>query len=421
MSPWSNCLLVALVLPKYVHESVFDTDLFLEDVEEAVYFADAVSRANTHPFEEQREMDEYSRRIGIEVTGLADMLEAMNLRYSSKQARIFVESLFRLKAINEIAASCKIAKENGCVPALKEKISKFLESPYIKRLELPEEIIPEIQKYGLAHTAFNTVGPCGSISIMAGNCTSGIEPLFAKEYTRKTSTDEYKVIHNSNAEVAHEIAYIDRILMQSVIQTYIDASISSTINLPSTATVEDVENIYLQAWEYGLKGVTVFRDGCREGVLNKQHSTPTMLYERTLLDLETAERHMVKYKNSKVYIIVSLDEDNAPVEVFAKLPRQAGINGRNFFDQDLYNEQVANWDGICRLSSKLLRYNIPLKEVVAQLKKSSSAMVDAPGLIARVLDKYVYSIEVCPQCEGNNYIHEGGCDKCNDCGYTTCG
>lgn len=393
----------------------FDSKLFLEDVAEAVWFTDAVSRANTHPFKQQTDMDNYSRRIGIEVTGLADMLSLMDLKYSSQEARDFVSGLFKAKAQQEIRTSCEVAKKYGCVPALEGegKMEAFMNTTYIKRLELRGIDM-------LAHTAFNTVGPCGSISIMAGNCTSGIEPLFAREYTRETANGSYAIEHDTaNAETAHEITWQDRVAMQAAIQTYIDASISSTINLPNSATVQDIEDIYMEAWGAGLKGVTVFRDGCRAGVLNTQPQCT--LIERTLLDVEMAERHRVFYKGAKVYIIVSLDEDELPVEIFAKLPRQAGVNGRKFFDQELYNETVANWDATCRLASKLLRYSIPLGDVISQLSKSSNSMVDAPGLIARVLNKYMVVIDNCPQCGGEEYIHEGGCTICKECGYANCG
>lgn len=420
MHPWGNCLLTALVLPKYVESAGFNWVLFYKDISEAVWFTDAVSRVNTHPFKQQIDMDNFSRRIGIEVTGLADMLSMLNMRYSSHEARDFVDKLFKAKAQREIMTSREIAQKYGCVPALagEGKMAAFMNTPYMKRLEIETD-----KDDALAHTAFNTIGPCGSISIMAGNCTSGIEPLFAREYTRETANGSYAIEHDTaNSETAHEISWQDRIAMQATIQKYIDSGISSTINLPNAAMVKDIEDIYLEAWRAGLKGITVFRDGCKAGVLTTHTpEIPCALIERTLLDIETAERHRVMYKGAKVYIIVSLDEDDLPVEIFAKLPRQAGVNGRKFFDQELYNETVANWDSNCRLASKLLRYNVPLGEVISQLSKASNSMVDAPGLIARVLNKYMVVMDSCPQCGGSEYIHEGGCAICKECGFSNCG
>jgi ribonucleoside-diphosphate reductase alpha chain len=330
---------------------------------------------------------------------------------------------------------------------------------------------------GLANSAFGTVGPCGSISILADNCTSGIEPLFAYEYKRKVrlggEVKEYTYKHYIaqkhggskedyiNSE-SHSINYEQRIKIQAAAQRFTDTSISSTINLPNNASIEDIGNIYQMAFIRDLKGITVFRDGCKAGILEKTDdkkdtttvtSTPVndvepKLFKKSLLNVEDAERYRVVWKKGKVYIIVSLDNNDNPIEIFAKLPRQAGLNKDGVFEQDKYNENTANWDCINRLISIMLRYNIPLSEIIDQLDKSSCSLVDAPGVIKRILLNYLddndrnnstkfvdileppengensengFNRTPCPVCGNKDlYTREGGCYTCKNCGYSKC-
>jgi len=449
MPAWGNCLLVAMALHKYVahpftDSAAFKYSTFIDDVVAAVKFADIVSRSNSdrHPYPEQQEMDKRSRRIGIEPTGLADCLAMMGYQYGSEESIDFIRNLFAEKAFAELYASMEIARDGvGKAPVFKEDplaINRFMHSPYMRNLRGQEceyvekylitrtALIDDILKYGLAHTAFNTAGPCGSISIMADNCTSGIEPLYAWEYERKTrlSDETYKIRHlpavlfggtKDHYVEAHELSWRDRIKVQAAVQEFTDSSISSTINLPEDATVDEIEQIYIEAWKSGLKGITIFRDNCKEGVLSVGTKQPIqveegpsipVMYKKTLLPLEDAKRHMVVWKGAKVYIIVSLDSEDAPIEIFAKLPRKAGINKDGFFEQARYNEMVANWDCITRQASTMLRYNIPMEEVLHQLEESSCSIVDAPGVIHRVLRQYLPDI-----------IEEGE-DPEDDCGAT---
>jgi len=486
MPAWGNCLLVAMALHKYVtnpftDSAAFKYSTFIDDVVAAVQFADIVSRSNSdrHPYPEQQEMDKRSRRIGIEPTGLADCLAMMGYQYGSEESIDFIRNLFAEKAFAELYASMAIARDGaGPAQVFKEDpgaINRFMGSPYMvnlweqecdyaeKYLMLKEYLMRDILKYGLAHTAFNTAGPCGSISIMADNCTSGIEPLYAWEYERKTrlSDETYKIRHlpavlyggrQDHYVEAHELNWIDRIKVQAAVQEFTDSSISSTINLPETATVDDIMTIYFEAWKAGLKGITIFRDNCKEGVLSvgtkqpvqvEEGPTLPVMYKKNLLDLEDAKRHRVIWKGAKVYVMISLDSEDAPVEIFAKLPRKAGMNRAGIFEQDRYNELCANWDCITRQASTMLRYNIPLEEVLHQLEVSSCSIVDAPGVIHRVLRQYLpdtdvmedteeeqdeayqstsgsYQNTTCPECGGDHYYRENGCRICKDCGFSKC-
>lgn len=486
LSPYNNCLLTALNLLKYVDnpfedDASFNHDKFSQDVAAAVVFLNTASLYNRtkHPLDKQREEDEYGRRIGVETTGLADALAALGIRYGSEESIALCEEIAHQKAVTEIDTSLDLVPHFGVAPAFVEYLengclmSDFLDTPYMRSLNLPHSLVEKIKhSEGLANTAWNTIGPCGSISIMSDNCTSGIEPLFSFQYERSTrlTNKVYRVVHRTAIEPAkklieerndgkamsvelleQELNYVpayklkpeDRLRMQAAWQKYTDASISSTVNLPEDSTIDDIVKIYTQAWELGLKGVTVFRDNCKKGVLStgnvKEKKVATSsdeftLYERELLDVETATRHRVVWKGSKVYVNVSIDENDNPVEVFAKLPRQAGYNGGNVYSEHVYQEKTSHWDTICRLISILLRVGMPVERIIQQLDKSCYSMTDAAGILSRVLRYHlpeVYASDeeiieeglgaVCPACGKNAYVYEGGCGICKACGDTSCG
>jgi ribonucleoside-diphosphate reductase alpha chain len=204
-----------------------------------------------------------------------------------------------------------------------------------------------------------------------------------------------------------------------------------------------------------LKGVTVFREGCMQGILaaatpekeekeekkeEKKEGLQYNLYEKELLDIESADRIRVVWKKAKLYLIVSKDEDDYPVEIFAKLPIAAGMTKDNIFNPVLFQEHTSNWDLVCRLISLLLRFGVPLDIIIKQLERSTYSMVDAAGVLKRVLQKYLNTEEdddeeddegegegkgsrifPCPQCGQEGLVYSNGCKTCRLCSYTTCG
>ena len=472
LPPYGNCLLGALVLCNYVinpwsDEAEFDKATFLSEVDKSVEFLNEMSDINEglHPLPEQRVMDTDSKRIGLEFTGLADCLAMLGMKYGDEQSIAFISDLLRLKAIQEIKTSNRIAKEKGCCYYLQtpEERNNFLDSPYIKELGLSDEIQDQIMLHGLRNTAFNTVGPTGSLSIVAGNCSSGVEPIYAMGYKRTTrlSDEPFTFIHKPALEWAkeeflktgftysveelkkklnyvesYELRWSDRIRVQSTVQRYTDSSISSTINLPEDCTPEDIFAIYEMGWAYQLKGITVFRDGCKKGVLETTEKKPERkegtLYIRSLLDIERAERHRVFWKGAKLYITISLDENDHPLEVFVKLPREAGGNGEGYYREELYQEKTSLWDTITRLVTAQLRSGMPLEYIIKQLDKGSYTLTDAGAVLSRILKKYLYQLkeveqeetgigDECPECGEMSYIYTGGCPVCQKCGYSNCG
>nr|WP_312983133.1 adenosylcobalamin-dependent ribonucleoside-diphosphate reductase [Clostridioides sp.] len=289
-----SCLLGSINLSEFVIQpfgdhATFDINKLKSCVRESVVALNDVldEGLNLHPLEEQRDSVGKYRQIGLGVMGIADMLIKMSIKYGSDESLELCEIIAKTILNESVKQSALIAKEYGPFSEYKyEKISKS--KFYIENLD--DEAKELVEKYGLRNSQLLTIPPTGSISTMIG-ISGGIEPMFNLSYIRKTESlhDEdvyYKVYTPIVKEfmdikgitdeedlpdffvTAMNIDYNGRIKMQQVWQKYVDASISSTINIPFETTVEDVFNIYMDAWEAGLKGVTIFRDGCkRSGIL----------------------------------------------------------------------------------------------------------------------------------------------------------
>lgn len=287
-----SCLLGSINLSEFVccpftDNAYFDIDKFNDAVKTAVIGLDEVldEGLEYHPLEEQRECVRKYRQIGLGVMGIADMLIKLGVVYGSDESLEICSAIAHNMFNNALYQSAMLAKENGPFPEYKDIM---LKSPIFKNAD--ENVMDLIKQYGLRHSALLTIPPCGSISLLLG-VSGGIEPIFNFSYIRKTESihdgevfykvytpivEEYMSLFGVCKEedlpeyfiASQEIEYENRIKMQSVWQKYIDASISSTINLPNDATIDDVCDLYMKAWQYGLKGVTVYRDGCeRAGVL----------------------------------------------------------------------------------------------------------------------------------------------------------
>jgi ribonucleoside-diphosphate reductase alpha chain len=242
--------------------------------------------APRHPLPQQREASLYTRRTGLGATGLADFLAMMKIKYDTDEAVFMMDKLFEF--IKNIAydESTELSREKGPFPAFQRE--KHVEMPFLKQngQGIREDILEKIWNYGLRNACLLTIPPVGSGAILAGT-TGGIEPIFALSYIRRSeslSRGTYKVYHPLVAAylaefggdeknlpdffvTAHQIDPKMRVKIQGTIQKHIDSSISSTVNLPSHTTPEEIGKIYELAWELGCKGITVYREGSREGVL----------------------------------------------------------------------------------------------------------------------------------------------------------
>jgi len=290
LEPYGNCCLGNVNLACFVSDAFASTarvnwEGFEPALRYATRFLDNVLdyNAGRHPLPEQREASLKSRRIGVGFTGLGDMLIKLGLKYDTDEAVTFVDKLFdRIKHI-VYDESGNLAQEKGVFPAY--DMEQHMRSPFIQHLAPQAQ--ERIRQSGLRNVALLTVPPVGSGAALAG-VTSGIEPIFDLSYIRRSeslSQETFKVFHPLVREymhryevdkeddlppyfvTAHQIRGEMRVKMQAAIQKHIDHSISSTVNLPRETTPEEVERIYFLAWKLGAKGITVYREGSREGIL----------------------------------------------------------------------------------------------------------------------------------------------------------
>src|SRR6266540_6675142 len=290
LEAYGDCCIGSINLAAFVNDShtqnaKLDNASLEKATRSAVRFLDNVLTWNEgrHPLGGQEEAAFKGRRIGLGIMGLADMLCKLNLRYDSDEGIEFAEKSVEKIKFWAYDESANIAFMKGPFPVFEAK--RHLENPFFK--DFPPRLIEKIEKNGLRNVTLLTIPPTGSIAAMAG-VTSGIEPIFDVKYVRRSESlsesvfevehpliPEYKKLTESRSEdplpgyfiTAHEISPEKRVLMQAALQKHIDQAISSTINLPRDASLETVERIYRMAWEQGLKGVTVYREGSREGIL----------------------------------------------------------------------------------------------------------------------------------------------------------
>lgn len=274
--------LAEFVINEYTDNAKFDYDEFHHAIKIAIRTLDTLIDENKdrHAIPEQKENSLNYRNIGLGVFGMAHMLFKMKIKYGSKESKEFLDDLFNFMFRTAVIEDSILAVHKGVFPKYSEKV---WESTIIKN-HFTEREIETLKTRGLRNCSLLSIAPTGSLATMLGR-SGGAEPEFAITYTRKTDNlkDEYK-IYCSEAQYYMEkfktnelpdyfvgsadISWKDRVDVQSVIQKHIDTAISSTVNLPYETTLEEVEQLYLYAWQKKLKGITIFRDGCkRAGIL----------------------------------------------------------------------------------------------------------------------------------------------------------
>ena len=274
--------LTALVMSPFAASAELDWQKLHHTVRVAVRFLDDVIDASQFPLEAQASQARGTRRIGLGITGLADMLVMLHLSYDSDQGRAFARRVMESIRDTAYATSIELAKEKGPFPFLDK--TKYLEAPFIRRL--PEHLRAGIAEYGIRNSHLLAIAPAGTISLLAGNVSSGIEPIYALEATREirqhdlkierldirdyayqqwqTSTDRAGTLPKSFV-TADSISAEAHLAMQACLQPFVDNAISKTVNLSADASLEDVNQVFHDANALGLKGCTVFRPGARRG------------------------------------------------------------------------------------------------------------------------------------------------------------
>ena len=461
-----SCLLGSMNLAAFVKDGTFDFEDFCESVNVAVQALNDILEEGLplHPLEEQRKSVSEWRQIGLGIMGLADMLVKLEIPYDSEEARDLCGNIVHAMANQALFKSSKIAKLKEA-PYEKYDL-RVMSTPYFKA-HADTFTHKCVEFYGLRNSQLLTIAPTGTLSTMLG-ISGGIEPIFANSYTRKTESlhghdefykvytpivQEYMDAHDLKDEselpkwfvTSSDISPRDRIAMQAVWQNSIDASISSTINLPETATVEDIKDIYMTAWEMGLKGVTVFRNGCkRTGILTTdskevttctdESETPKYNYitpvSRKSIGTTHGNTYCKKCACGTLYITLNRDDDGNVVESFIHTSK-GGIC-------------QANTSAVNRLVSLCMRSGVKTDEIIDQLKgitcgACTKAMsngikldgISCPDILARTLIEFCKptdekklvekptNLECCPEC-GEPIIHDGGCVQCTNCGWSKC-
>ena len=473
------CNLGAVNLERFVDEKGnFMIEQFKDTVEIATRFLDNVVDYNVdrHALEDQKENAMNDRRIGLGILGLGDMLVRMGIKYDSEDALQTIDQIMQIFRDTTYETSSELAIEKGQYPHF--DWVGYSKSKFVKNL--PKTLQNKIKKNGIRNCTLTTVAPTGSGAIVA-RVTSGVEPIFATSYKRRVkendgygkSFKEYKVFHPiigklfgsddnlpDHVVTAHHIDPYFRVRMQGIIQQYIDSSISSTVNLPEEITVETVADIYMTAYEAGLKGITVYREGSREGILvsdqkDETLTTAAMAVESATTLVEKSPRvrpsqtagvtRRIRTGEGTLYITINEDE-NGLCEVFTTIGKAGG-------------NAAAQSEAISRLISLSLRSGLDPHAIVRQLKGISGPnptwedgrlILSTPDAIGKALDDYLMErdkktsknqtasssekpritlaqehqddegIMICTKCHNHSVIHEGGCLTCRECGWSKC-
>jgi ribonucleoside-diphosphate reductase alpha chain len=471
-----------------------------------------VRRVELELWKKIRNMALKGRRTGLGITAEGDMLAALGLRYGSEEAIAFAVEVQKTLAVEAYRASVKMAGERGAFAvydAAKEK-----DNPMIARIrEADPELYAEMVEKGRRNIAMLTIAPTGTTSLMS-QTTSGIEPVFRTVYKRRrkinpsdhdTHVDyqdetgekfqEYNVYHHNfvkwleangydtsklesisddelqrwveaspyHKATANDIDWVAKVKMQGAIQKWVDHSISVTVNLPNNVSEALVADVYRTAWECGCKGVTVYRDGCRDGVLiekgakskRKCEEHPGQAPKRP----KSIPADIVRFKNgSEDWIAFVGLQEGRPYEVFTgkieedamyiprkitkgfiiKVREEDGSKRYDFQYKDrygytntiggisrLFNEEFWNY---AKLISGVLRHGMPIEKTVSLIE---SLHLDSESIntwktgVCRAIKQYIAdgtkSKGKCPSCGQENMAYQNGCLTCMSCGYSKCG
>ena len=472
---------------------------------------DDVRRVELELWKKIKDMALKGRRTGLGITAEGDMLAALGLRYGSDEAVDFAVNVHKTLAVEAYRASVMMAKERGAFGVY--NFEKEQGNPMVERIiEAAPELRELMKQYGRRNIAMLTIAPTGTTSLMS-QTTSGIEPVFRPVYKRRRKINpsdkeqvasfvdetgekfiEYYVYHHQfvkwleingydtsrlqniseqeleewlkaspyHKATANDIDWVAKVKMQGAIQKWVDHSISVTVNLPNEVSEELVADVYRTAWESGCKGVTVYRDGCRDGVLLdvKQKSSNAKKCNSTesIRRPESIPADIVRFKNgAEDWIAFVGKQDDRPYEIFTgkieedamyipktithgnilKVSEADGTKRYDFQYQDrygyintiggisrLFDEEFWNY---AKLISGVLRYGMPIDKVVQLvdgLHLDSETINTWKNGVERALKQYIKDGTRgkgrCPQCGQENMAYQNGCLTCMACGYSKC-
>jgi ribonucleoside-diphosphate reductase alpha chain len=467
--PYESCNLGSINLARMLRRAgsrwEVDYPKLAATAKTAVRFLDNVIDINKFPLPEIEKMTRQTRKIGLGVMGFADMLMRMEIPYNTEEALQTASNIMKFISETAFKASQELGKERGVFPAYEGSIYDVTNGPRLR------------------NAARTTIAPTGTLSIIAG-CSSGIEPLFALSFTKNildgaklievnpyfeeaarnggfyseelmqqlaegTHLNEIEGIPDEVKRVfvtAHEITPEWHVRTQSAFQKHTDNAVSKTVNFPRNATREDVANVYLLAYEEELKGITIYRDGSREGQVlttgksdkdkpKTEASPAASLSPRKRSKVTQGITEKVTTGCGSLYVTVNSD-DQGICEVFSHLGKAGGCAS-------------AQLEATCRLISMALRSGIEVDSIVKQLKgircpsiawEDGKSILSCADAIASVLEKHGGAGEAaennpkshtqdfglvkniagqCPEC-ANLLVYQEGCLICPSCGYTKC-
>jgi len=503
LSSNDSCRLLAINLASFVNNSFtgtahFDFPQFYESTRIAMRLADdivdleiekltaIIEQADTEDekqlFRELLQAATNGRRTGLGTLGLGDALVRMNLRYGSAESLDLIDHVFYTLKTIAYQESVQLAKEREPFPIWNHE----LEAKNAFLIQLPKELQETMALHGRRNISILTNAPVGTGSLVANRygVTTGIEPIYRLSYTRRRKVDdtqattkidfvdqnndkwqEYTVDHSSLVEfkklypqqeipksifiTADEIPWQERVTVQATIQRHIDHAISSTINLPKGTGSEIVSAIYLEAWKQELKGITVYVDGCRSGVLLDKPTTANTLTDAPKRPQELpCEIYHTSVLGEPYVVLIGL-LNGKPYEVFGGSADKillskkhiTGLISKTAFKtknarydlliddmkiSDLVSQFPSEHGTLSRFISLSLRHTVPLHFIIEQLQKDeNAALFSFQKVIARLLKKYILdgtnTSKTCPECEQKTLSYQEGCLLCTNCGFSKCG
>ncbi len=441
--PYESCNLGSINLAHMVRDGQIDYEHLKEVIHSAVHFLDNVIEINNYPLSIIEELTKANRKIGLGVMGFSDLLISLGIPYDSEEAVRTAEEVMAFIQKESKAASADLGLRRGNFPNYPGSIYDTPQTPHMR------------------NATTTTIAPTGTISIIAG-CSSGIEPVFAISFVRKVLDNEellevhplfQKIAQNRGfyseglmkriAEkgsiqsfeeipedvrrvfvVSHDVKPEWHIRIQAAFQKHTDNAVSKTINFPFSATVKDVEDAYIMAYELGCKGITIYRDGSRDvQVLNIQRKPQYPQVEpRPRPDETSGVTERINTGCGKLYVTINSDEYGF-CEVFAQMGKAGGC---------AYSQIEAT----SRLISLALRSGVKVEAIIRQLMgircpspvwKNGEQVVSCSDAIAKVLNHHaktnvasaIDEMGACPDC-GASVEHEGGCIVCRSCGFSRC-
>lgn len=473
----ASCNLGSLNLTMFVKDGELDWKAFEKAIRSAIHFLDNVIEVNKYPLKIIEKTTKKTRNIGLGIMGFADMLFMLGIPYNTQEARDLGEKIMGFITDCGMEESKKLAKKRGTFPAYEGSVWESKNMP-------------------LRNATITTLAPTGSISVMAG-CSSGMEPIFALAFTRNILdgahlTEVNPVLKERLHEVgldteemferiaregtlqnieeipdeikrvfvcAPDISPRDHVLMQAAFQKRTHNAISKTVNLPNSATVADVKEVYMTAYRTGCKGTTIYRDGSRDtqvlttGTFDKKDedekkeevkTEPTRVKPRPRPDSVYGVTEKMPVGCGNLYTTVNFDEQGI-CEIFTNTGKHGGCPSQS--------------EATARLASLALRCGVAVEDIVAQLKgircpstirRPGMKCLSCPDAMARIIERewekekdkmeqtiVLYDEEsepeeetlvsepsentICPECGNATLYHESGCVLCTECGYSKCG